>query len=120
MAQATAVVDVGRELVVRRLALISSLLVIAVLPALPGGASERDESLDGWALLPINDPVPPNPNLTGWSYNDVDRFILAALEQAELGPAPDADRYRLLRRVTFDLTGLPPTPEAIGAFVADQ
>jgi hypothetical protein len=56
----------------------------------------------------------------GWPRTDVDRFVLAKLESANLKPVGDADRAALLRRVTFDLVGLPPTPEEVAAFVADR
>ena len=55
-----------------------------------------------------------------WPINDIDRFILARLEAEGLSPVRDADKLALIRRVTFDLTGLPPTPEEIEAFVADR
>src|SRR5262249_43012123 len=56
---------------------------------------------------------------TAWPRQTIDRFLLARLEQAGLGPSPPADRATLLRRVTFDLIGLPPTPEEVAAFVND-
>ena len=55
-----------------------------------------------------------------WPRGDLDRFVLARLEQEQLAPSPEADRVTLLRRVTFDLTGLPPTLEEIDAFLADE
>src|SRR5208283_3980020 len=55
-----------------------------------------------------------------WAKTGVDRFILARLESARRKPAPEADRRTLLRRVTFDLTGLPPTPEEVEAFLKDS
>lgn len=73
-----------------------------------------------WALQPITKPAVPTVKDRKWPSDDLDTFILAKLEQAGLGPASDADRYTLLRRVTLDLTGLPPTPEAIAAFLGDQ
>jgi len=72
-----------------------------------------------WSYQPIGDPAPPPVKDAGWVRNDVDRFILAALEAKGIKPAADADRVNLLRRVYFDLVGLPPTPEQIDAFVAD-
>lgn len=56
----------------------------------------------------------------GWVRNDIDRFILAELEEAGLTPSAEADRVTLIRRLTFDLIGLPPTPAEIDAFVADE
>ena len=74
---------------------------------------------DHWAFRTIRKPVAPE--LKGpWAINEIDRFIQARLEQEGLTPSPLADRERLIRRVTFDLTGLPPTPEEIDRFAADQ
>lgn len=72
-----------------------------------------------WAFIPPEKPDLPEVKQTDWPSNDIDRFILARIEKAGLKPAPDADRPALLRRVTFDLTGLPPTPEEVDDFVAD-
>lgn len=72
-----------------------------------------------WALQPIEKQDPPTPANEDWARDDIDHFILAGLEEAHLSPAPDADRYTLLRRVTFDLTGLPATPGEIEAFIND-
>lgn len=73
-----------------------------------------------WSYQPLKVAAPPPVQDTAWSRNDVDRFLLARMEQAKLQPAPDADRSALLRRATFDLIGLPPTPEEIEAFLADE
>ncbi|HIF32810.1 MAG TPA: DUF1553 domain-containing protein [Planctomycetes bacterium] len=73
-----------------------------------------------WALQPITKPAVPTVKDANWLRDDLDAFVLAALENAGLGPASDADRYTLLRRITFDLTGLPPTSEEIEAFISDQ
>ncbi len=54
-----------------------------------------------------------------WPRNSIDRFVLARLEREGLAPSPEADRYALIRRVSLDLTGLPPTPEAVARFVDD-
>ena len=64
-----------------------------------------------WSYQPIRDHQPPMVKDTTWPLTDVDRFILAKQEAAGLHPAPDADAYTLLRRVSLDLTGLPPTPQ---------
>ncbi|MEO1998081.1 MAG: DUF1549 domain-containing protein, partial [Planctomycetaceae bacterium] len=72
-----------------------------------------------WALQPITTPVVPVVQGVKWSRDDLDAFILARLEKQGLSPVGDADRYTLLRRVTFDLTGLPPTPQEIAAFAND-
>lgn len=73
-----------------------------------------------WSLIPLPDQVlPPPVRNSAWPRNDLDRFVLARLEQEGLSPTPEAPRERWLRRVTFDLTGLPPTQAEIDAFVAD-
>jgi hypothetical protein len=72
-----------------------------------------------WCWQPLEDAPPPDVKTAAWPANAVDRFILAKLEEKGLAPAPDADRRTLLRRVTFDITGLPPTPEQAEAFAAD-
>lgn len=72
-----------------------------------------------WSFQPITSPQLPVVQDTSWVRDDLDRFILARLEQAQLEPNPDADRYTLLRRVSFDLTGLPPSESDIRDFVGD-
>ena len=73
-----------------------------------------------WAFVPPEKPVVPQVKNKKWAKGKIDRFILARLEKEGLQPSPEADKHTLLRRVTFDLTGLPPSPEEIDAFVADE
>ncbi len=73
-----------------------------------------------WVWQPITATAPPTVDDPAWPRNDVDNYILAGLESAGLKPSGDADRTALLRRLYFDLTGLPPTPEEVEAFVADK
>ncbi len=73
-----------------------------------------------WAFQPVRKPAPPPVKDSAWPQTDVDRFILAKLEEKGLAPSGEADRRTLLRRASFDLVGLPPTPEAIDAFVNDR
>lgn len=73
-----------------------------------------------WVWRPIEIPLPPKVKDEAWPQNEIDRHILAGLENAKLKPAADTDRTALLRRLYFDLIGLPPTPEQIEAFVADE
>lgn len=94
--------------------------------AKPGRAATASAEFDlkerakHWSFQPLR-PVPPPPTRrTGWGTNAIDGYILAALEARRLAPAPDADRRTLIRRLTFDLTGLPPTPAEIEAFLADS
>jgi hypothetical protein len=73
-----------------------------------------------WAFQPRKQAAPPAVAAKAWVKTPIDAFILAKLEQNALKPAPAADRATLLRRVTFDLHGLPPTPQEIDAFVNDK
>jgi hypothetical protein len=72
-----------------------------------------------WAFRPFRRTVPPTPKGAGWVRNPIDAFVLSCLEQKGLSPAPPAGRLRLLRRVYFDLIGLPPPPEEIARFAHD-
>jgi cytochrome c553 len=72
-----------------------------------------------WAWQPLGDPKPPVVGDASWPRDDVDRFLLARLEAAGFRPVADADKVTLLRRVTFDLTGLPPAPADLDVFLAD-
>ncbi len=85
-----------------------------------GGRGISDEDKKWWAFQPISRPDVPSVANDTWSRGDIDRFIVAKLRAAELAPAPDADKATLIRRVTFDLIGLPPTPQEIEAFVNDE
>src|SRR6266850_1651230 len=73
-----------------------------------------------WAFNPIQSSKLPAIKNTHWPANEIDRFILARLEEEGLSPSPVADRERLIRRISFDLTGLPPTLADIDAFLADK
>lgn len=82
--------------------------------------AEGAEYQPHWAFIAPTRPTPPKVKNPKWVRNPVDEFILARLEQEKLKPAPEADRRTLTRRVSLDLTGLPPTPEVVEQFVADQ
>jgi hypothetical protein len=75
---------------------------------------------DLWVLRSLNRPVAPDVKHSAWPKTTIDRFVLANLEQRGLAPAREADRYTLLRRVTYGLTGLPPTVREIEDFLADE
>jgi mono/diheme cytochrome c family protein len=84
-------------------------------------ADAKTFDLDGrraahWAWQPVQRPEIPDVGDRGWPRDPVDRFVLARLERAELAPAPDAEPATWLRRVHFDLVGLPPTPAELDAF----
>jgi hypothetical protein len=72
-----------------------------------------------WAFVAPQKKAVPAPKTAGWARNPIDNFILARLEVEGLQPSPEADRYTLARRVSLDLTGLPPTLEAVDRFVSD-
>ncbi len=88
----------------------------------PAGRTSADlaKGREFWSFRPPKKSAPPSVKRTDWPRGDIDRFLLAALEARGLAPVADADRPRLLRRVTFDLIGLPPTPEELDAFLADD
>ncbi len=86
----------------------------------PEGKTFTDEELNWWAFQPVTDPVPPTQlSQPDWCRNEIDQFIAADLDRQQLVPAPEADRATLLRRLYFDLIGLPPTPEEVRAFERD-
>lgn len=76
-----------------------------------------------WSLIPPERPTPPDANMVvdgkAWVRNPIDQFVLARLQDEGLTPNAEADRRTLARRLSLDLTGLPPTPEAVDAFVKD-
>ncbi|MBI1312659.1 DUF1553 domain-containing protein [bacterium] len=73
-----------------------------------------------WAFVAPQRPDQPSVSQAEWVQNPIDRFVLARLDRERLKPSPTADRRTLLRRVTLDLTGLPPTPDEVDAFLADE
>lgn len=83
-------------------------------------STPKSEPTKHWAFQPIKPSPPPTTSNRQWPQNEIDRFILAKLEAGGLKPNPQADKRTLLRRATFDLTGLPPTPEETERFLADQ
>ncbi len=74
---------------------------------------------DHWSFLPTKRPPLPAVRNEGWVRNPIDRFILTRLEARGMSPAPPADKLTLIRRITYDLTGLPPAEEEVRAFVGD-
>ncbi len=79
----------------------------------------RRAGRDWWSLQPVRRPEVPEVARSDWPRTPVDRFVLRKLEAEGLSPRPEADRRSLIRRLRFDLTGLPPTPEEVDAFLAD-
>ncbi len=91
----------------------------AAMPAAPAQTSAAADVVEHWAYVkPVRPPLPA-VSRPPWARTPIDRFVLARLDKEQLTPSPEADRQTLLRRVTLDLTGLPPTLEEIDAFAAD-
>jgi hypothetical protein len=88
--------------------------------AWPDALAGDDPSLRHWAFRPPVRPDLPAVKDGKWLRNPIDSFILARLEKEGLQPSPEADKTTLIRRLTLDLTGLPPTPEEVDAFLADN
>lgn len=86
-------------------------------PGVP--ASDADSGDTHWAFQPVQEPPLPATKSDRWSRTEVDAFVLAKLQEAGLAPAPEADRRTLIRRATYALTGLPPSPEETEAFIRD-
>lgn len=82
----------------------------------PITASDRDH----WSLKPLRVPDIPTTAFSHWQRNPIDAFIAAGVERAGLTPQPEADRRTLIRRITLNLTGLPPTPDAVAEFLGSS
>ena len=83
------------------------------------GEADLTNARQHWAFKPVTAPTVPAVKAKAWIQTPVDAFVLARLDEKNLQPAPPADRRTLLRRVYFDLIGLPPTPGEMAAFLAD-
>lgn len=81
---------------------------------------DPEKARDFWSLKPIADPTPPDIKNKIWPRTSIDPFILSKLEQASLQPADEAERVDWLRRVHYDVSGLPPTIDQIDAFISDR
>jgi len=81
---------------------------------------DLEKARQHWAFLPFNKIELPKVKQPGWGVNEVDRFVGSRLEKAELLPSEPADKATLIRRVYFDLIGLPPSPEQVRAFLANK
>lgn len=86
-------------------------------PALAASAANPQ---DHWAFRPVARPDPPEVRQRDWPLDPIDRFLLARLEAQSIAPSPPADPRTLIRRLTYDLTGLPPSPEEVEAFTRDS
>jgi mono/diheme cytochrome c family protein/cytochrome c553 len=92
--------------------------ILAATSAAPYKISPEQRAF--WSFQALKTPATPSVKNAAWAKTAIDRFVLAKLESQGIPPAPPADRRTLIRRATFDLTGLPPTPEEIEAFEKDK
>ena len=104
----------------RRLYLILTLSFVAsgISSAQTKGFTDAQKSF--WAFQPVKKSAVPAIRNQAWMKNPIDAFVLAKLEEKQLEPNKPADKLTLLRRVTLDMTGLPPTEEQISAFINDN
>jgi mono/diheme cytochrome c family protein len=93
---------------------------VATVRPRPGGLRITPDDRAFWSFRPVADPPVPRVRDSAWPRKPLDHFVLAKLEAVKLRPVEGADRRALLRRATFDLTGLPPTPEETEAFLNDR
>jgi len=100
-----------------------AVLISFLCPDVASSAKERpltDDEREFWAFVPPKEPVLPSVRDSGWALSSIDRFILSGLEARGLAPAPPAEKRVLARRAAFDLTGLPPDPDLLERFLADD
>lgn len=93
-------------------------LLILFLPWKINGGEKADSS-SHWAYRELNDSQPPLVKDESWVRNPIDRFVLARLERRGIQPSPPAERTTLIKRLCYDLIGLPPTPEEVDSFLSD-
>ncbi len=85
----------------------------------PTSSYDWEKARRHWSFQPVRDPAPPEITAAEWGHSPIDRFIKAKLDEKKLTPQPRATKAALIRRVTYDLIGLPPSPEEVDAFVKD-
>src|SRR2546425_10193102 len=95
----------------RNLTVVAFCLAALAMGAAQAALAFSDDVRGFWSFQPAIDPPLPRVNRTDWPQSPIDYFILAGLEANGLEPAPPANKRTLIRRATFDLTGLPPTPD---------
>ena len=92
---------------------------MTVVSAMPLCAADKAGE-DWWSLQPIKRPTVPRMQDASWVQNAIDAFVLAKLQSNKLKPSPEANRRTLIRRLSYDLTGLPPSPAEVRAFLNDK
>ncbi len=103
-----------------RCAKLARLCIALGLALLPVARTSLAEEAAMWSVAPLSAAEPPAVQRSDWVTNEIDRFTLARLEAEGLSPAPPAEPAALVRRLYFDLWGLPPSPEEVDAFVTDD
>src|SRR5262245_46589659 len=101
------------------LLLLASPFVVRPVASQEHGQEQNKPPIEHWSFKPIGRPVVPNVKNSTWARNAIDHFVLAKLESAGIAPSPEADRPTLIRRLSLDLLGLPPTPAEVDSFVRD-
>ena len=99
---------------------VGGILVLYAGAAAQAAGRRPSDSASHWAYRPLTRPAPPPVKNPAWLRNPLDAFIAARHEAKGLTPAPEASRRVLIRRLSLDLTGLPPTSEEVDAFLADR
>lgn len=100
--------------------ILAALVLPFVAPAVAHSEEPSVDAAEHWAFAPITSPAIPEVRHPDWPVTPVDHFILRKIEATGLVPSPEADRRTLIRRLSYDLIGLPPTPEEVAAFIADE
>ncbi len=107
----------GRKLPPEQIELVRKWIADGAVWGKDAAGTSKAKGADWWAFQPVKHPEPPAVARMDWVRNPIDQFILARLEKEKLTPSPDASRSTLLRRVSLDLTGLPPSPQEIRDFL---
>ncbi len=98
----------------------STIITVTIIAAIVAVTSLTSADEPHWSFRQITHPTPPRVRQADWLRNGGDSFVLARLENENIAPSPEADRGTLIRRVTLDLIGLPPTPEEVVEFILDE
>ncbi len=109
----------GPRLTAEQVALLQAWIDAGAPAPAEGGAAAGAARSSHWAFQPVRTPEPPAVRDRGWVRNPIDAFILTRLEREGIRPSPEADRVTLIRRLSLDLLGLPPSPAEVDAFVND-
>ncbi|MBW3597437.1 MAG: DUF1549 and DUF1553 domain-containing protein [Planctomycetes bacterium] len=100
-------------------AAVRALVLVLILHTAPAMGEGDDNFFDHWAFQPLTMPTPPRPPSPDWEQTPLDAFVATKLAEHDLAPSPPADRRTLIRRITYGLTGLPPTREEVERFMND-